>query len=1022
MFVLALGCAACGGPTASAGATTDANAADAVQAGDVTPDAAVDVAAADAPGTDAAMVDAATDALPIDAADTPDPDATDADLPNLADAADADDALPDAGTDAETPDADAVLDAADATVDADAGPTPLGLNADVTLTSPVDGAVITVGATIAVTYALDVTPPTAEWTLTVELSNAATVVAQESLAELPVTHSIPVTVTQAGPQLLRLRIWQDGVLVAQKSVSLVGNFAPVGVPVLAVAPNPATAQADLQASLVTPSTDPDGNTLFWNWQWLLNGQPTTFVGTSVPKSWLQKGQKWTVVASATDGHVSGPAGQTDATIVNSVPTAVVLADGPTSVALTESVTATVLADATDADLDPLTTTWSWTWQGQEIATAQTVDVPTVLVNGAHLTPGPLLLTVTTSDGDGGVATVQRTYAIVAAPVCGTVWWTCAAHATCVDDATLTPPCTCDNGWQGDGKVCDDLNECDGTPCSANAKCQNSPGSFSCTCLAGFVGNGFTCSDVDECAEKPSTCSAFATCKNLPGSYSCTCLPGYGGDGTICSDLNECDLQTAKCDANATCSNSDGSFSCACNAGWLGNGFACSDVNECNDPALNACDAHADCLNSDGAYDCKCQAGWIGSGLSCADVDECKNGSAGCSTNATCANSPGGFACTCKDGYSDAGGDGKVCTDIDECKLGTAICDGNATCGNTDGAYVCACNAGYVGNGKSCAKLCDLYCAAITSNCVGGYQQYLDIATCQATCNTNAAWAYGQVGDTSGDSVACRYTQANSAAIAPASFCGAAGPTGGNTCGTWCDGYCDLMLHSCSGTYASATACQSACAAFPSNGAIGVTTGDSVQCRSTYAMSASCSDAGAVSKKCASSIDISGWKLSQTTSTQSFTVPAGTTVAQGGYLIISRASARSDFEAFWGVTLGANVTFLPSAATAGSTTACPQINGDETYTVTRADLSNIESATIAMPANGKFVVSRSDPTQNAGVSTAWTQLDYTVKSNATPGSGQTPGLVNGPYISEFADASGTNNFVYEYVEVFFDPGP
>lgn len=38
----------------------------------------------------------------------------------------------------------------------------------------------------------------------------------------------------------------------------------------------------------------------------------------------------------------------------------------------------------------------------------------------------------------------------------------------------------------------DINECLGNPCDVNAKCDNSPGSFSCTCNTGYSGNGFAC--------------------------------------------------------------------------------------------------------------------------------------------------------------------------------------------------------------------------------------------------------------------------------------------------------------------------------------------------------------------------------------------------------------------------------------------------------------------------------------------------------------------------------------------------
>ena len=53
---------------------------------------------------------------------------------------------------------------------------------------------------------------------------------------------------------------------------------------------------------------------------------------------------------------------------------------------------------------------------------------------------------------------------------------------------------------------------------------------------------------------------------------------------------------------------------------------------------------------------------------------------------------------------------------------------------------------------------------------------------------------------------------------------------------------------------------------------------------------------------------------------------------------------------------------------------------------------------------------------------WLSSDYSVKTNATPGAGATAGVSKGVYISEFADAFGTGNYIYEYVEIFADPGP
>jgi hypothetical protein len=97
---------------------------------------------------------------------------------------------------------------------------------------------------------------------------------------------------------------------------------------------------------------------------------------------------------------------------------------------------------------------------------------------------------------------------------------------------------------------------------------------------GYSGNGFVCADVDECTDPtlPPPCSPDATCTNTPGSYTCTCNPGFTGDGVTCTDIDECAMGLDTCDpVHATCTNTPGSYTCACNVPYSGDGMTCTTV-------------------------------------------------------------------------------------------------------------------------------------------------------------------------------------------------------------------------------------------------------------------------------------------------------------------------------------------------------------------------------------------------------------------------------------------------------------
>ncbi|MDO9693147.1 MAG: FlgD immunoglobulin-like domain containing protein [Candidatus Latescibacteria bacterium] len=153
---------------------------------------------------------------------------------------------------------------------------------------------------------------------------------------------------------------------------------------------------------------------------------------------------------------------------------------------------------------------------------------------------------------------------------------------------------------------------------------------------------------------------------------------------------------------------------------------------------------------------------------------------------------------------------------------------------------------------------------------------------------------------------------------------------------------------------------------------------------------------------AQSLDVGGWKLEQANSAQTYTIPAGTVVPAGGYLIVARDATAAAFATYYGVTLGSNVVFLNSAAT------FPFINGDETYTLRNA-ANGVEDGPTPALTNEVRAYHRLDPEASP-----WTVIN----TAPTPGSGvEAPDAVmSGLVISE---ANNPASYAYEYIELYYD---
>ncbi|XP_021504160.1 cubilin isoform X2 [Meriones unguiculatus] len=222
-------------------------------------------------------------------------------------------------------------------------------------------------------------------------------------------------------------------------------------------------------------------------------------------------------------------------------------------------------------------------------------------------------------------------------------------------------CICDAGWTTppNGIACtEDKDECSlqPSPCSEQAQCFNTHGSFYCgACPKGWHGNGYECHDVNECEINNGGCSMapLVPCHNTPGSFACgNCPPGFSGDGRVCNPVDICSIHNGGCHPDATCSSSPGLGSflplCTCPPGYTGNGYGPNGcVQLSNICSSNPC-VNGQCIETVSGYFCKCDSGW--SGTNCTEnINECL--SSPCLNGGTCIDGVNSFTCDCPSSWT-----------------------------------------------------------------------------------------------------------------------------------------------------------------------------------------------------------------------------------------------------------------------------------------------------------------------------------------------------------------------------------
>lgn len=212
-----------------------------------------------------------------------------------------------------------------------------------------------------------------------------------------------------GTHLLSLSVTDTDGLTTTENLNLIVNGLPTA-PTLSFLPSVAFTDDALQV-VASGSNDPEGQALTTSHQWLRDGITTLYVSDTIPASATSKGELWTSIVSMSDGYGNSPSASLSTTIQNSPPEIATITIAPSSQVTSQAVLACAAA-ATDADGDPLTSTYEWI-DGSGV----------ILGSGPSLTLSPNVIqpgdsvgcTVTVYDGDGGTDTDGASVTVINSP-------------------------------------------------------------------------------------------------------------------------------------------------------------------------------------------------------------------------------------------------------------------------------------------------------------------------------------------------------------------------------------------------------------------------------------------------------------------------------------------------------------------------------------------------------------------------------------------------------------------------------
>jgi hypothetical protein len=158
-----------------------------------------------------------------------------------------------------------------------------------------------------------------------------------------------------------------------------------------------------------------------------------------------------------------------------------------------------------------------------------------------------------------------------------------------------------------------------------------------------------------------------------------------------------------------------------------------------------------------------------------------------------------------------------------------------------------------------------------------------------------------------------------------------------------------------------------------------------------------------------SLDISGWTVTQQYSSKTYTFPQGTVLQVSDCVVIGKNATQSQFVTAWNTVFSNQVHYMTGAD-------FPDIDGYETMTLKDKSGNVVDGPTIQMAQNGGFIYGRTAG-QPAGQYTSWLAYNLNGSQGGLPGTGEQPApTYPGIYISKFSDSPSGS---YDFVEIYLD---